>query len=155
MPTRQHQRWLFTDPRLEPLEPVLARLPRGAGVVVRHHHLPPAERRRLLDRLARVARRRGLLLVDEARGQVARIHDCRELRRALGRNVPLIFVSSLHRTRSHPERTPLPRMRAATLARLAGGRALALGGMDARHYRRVERLGFNGWGAIDAWRVRT
>jgi thiamine-phosphate pyrophosphorylase len=42
-------------------------------------------------------------------------------------------------------------MRAAALARLAGRPLLALGGMDARRYAVVRRLGFDGWAAIDAW----
>lgn len=154
MPRRQHPRWLFTDERLG--DPVAAarRLGRGAGIVVRHHHLAPGERRELVKRLRMVALRRGLALVDEADGAVARVHDARELRRALGRGAAPLFISALFPTRSHPGRAPLPRMRAATLARLAKGRALALGGMDEKRYRAVARLGFCGWGAIDGWSIR-
>lgn len=151
MRARHTDTWLFTDDRIGDPVAIARRLPRGTGVVLRHHQLRPTERRSLYRRLQRVAASRGLRLVDEAGGEVARIHDGRELRRALGRRVPLIFVSALFPTRSHPGRPSLPRMRAATLARLTGGRALALGGMSGRRFRAVEALGFRGWGGIDAW----
>jgi thiamine-phosphate pyrophosphorylase len=44
-------------------------------------------------------------------------------------------------------------MRAAALARLAGRKLVALGGMDERRFRRVERLGFVGWAGISAFRT--
>jgi hypothetical protein len=44
-------------------------------------------------------------------------------------------------------------MRAATLARLAGRRAIALGGMDARRYANIAQLGFIGWAGILAFRT--
>lgn len=136
------RQWLFTDERMgDELWPALRRMPPGSGVVVRD---PKLEKR-----IRRIARARGLLVLGEA--EVARVHNSAELRRALSRNAPLIFVSSLHPTRSHSGREPVPRMRAATLARLAGGRAFALGGMDAKRFAAVQRLGFAGWGAIDAW----
>lgn len=142
--------WLFTDERMGgELWPALRRLPRGSGVVVRHHDAPIRDE--LVKRIRRIACARGLLVVDEADGGVARVHDSAELRKALTRNVPLIFVSSLYPTRSHPDRAPLPRMRAATLARLARRQLFALGGMDSKRFRTVEPLGFAGWGGIDAW----
>jgi thiamine-phosphate pyrophosphorylase len=42
-------------------------------------------------------------------------------------------------------------MRAAALARLARRRLVALGGMDARRYAKIARLGFSGWAGIDAY----
>jgi thiamine-phosphate pyrophosphorylase len=65
--------------------------------------------------------------------------------------VPLILLSPIHSTRSHPDWRPIPRMRAAAYARLAGRRLIALGGMDERRFERIERLGFVGWAGIDAW----
>ena len=142
--------WLLTDERIgDRLWDAIRRLPRGSGVVVRHHNAP--DRRALLRRIQRMARARGLVAVDEAGGGVARVHDSRELRQALTARAPLIFISALHETRSHPDRQPLPRMRAAALARLARRRAYALGGMDARRFAAARPLGFIGWGAIDAW----
>jgi thiamine-phosphate pyrophosphorylase len=81
----------------------------------------------------------------------ARVHNVRELRRALAARVPLILLSPIFATRSHPEWKPLPRMRAAALARLAGRRAIALGGMNRRRFKVIEKLGFIGWAGIDAW----
>jgi membrane protein DedA with SNARE-associated domain len=42
-------------------------------------------------------------------------------------------------------------MRAATLARLADRRAIALGGMDQRRFARVQALGFAAWAGISTW----
>jgi thiamine-phosphate pyrophosphorylase len=44
-------------------------------------------------------------------------------------------------------------MRAAALARLGGRSLLALGGMDARKFARIGRLGFRGWAGISAFRT--
>jgi thiamine-phosphate pyrophosphorylase len=145
--------WLLTDARLGPeLLRTVRGLPPGSGVVVRDHHLPPAERRALLRRLRRVAAGRALKIVDDLDGRVARVHSAGELRRALLRNPELLFLSPLFGTRSHPDWAPLGRMRAAALVRLARRPVLALGGMNAHRYRQVRALGFSGWGGIDAWR---
>jgi thiamine-phosphate pyrophosphorylase len=106
-----------------------------------------------LRRLRRRARGRGLVIVVEARGQSARVHDQRELSRALAGKVSLILLSPLFETASHPDWAPLPRMRAATLARLARRKLVALGGMDARRFRRVGPLGFQSWAGISAFRI--
>ena len=54
----------MTDERQgDALWSALERLPRGAGIVFRHYTLARRERRLLFDRVRRVARRRGLLLV--------------------------------------------------------------------------------------------
>ncbi|MEI9852949.1 MAG: thiamine phosphate synthase [Sphingomonas sp.] len=56
--------WLMTDERMgAALWTALARLPRGGGVVFRHYSLPPGERRALFAEIAKVARRRRLVLV--------------------------------------------------------------------------------------------
>ena len=58
------QVWLVTDARNDTsLEAIMSRLPRGSGVIFRHYHLPPRERRARFDALRRVARRRNHLLV--------------------------------------------------------------------------------------------
>lgn len=150
--------WLVIAERLGArLWSALERLPRGAGVLLFYHELGPRERARLLGRLRRIARRRGLMLVDEARGNAARVHDLREIRTARLNGASLLFLSPIFATRSHPEMPPLPRMRAAALARLSGGRAIALGGMNGTRFRAVRALGFQGWAGIDAWtaRIRT
>ncbi len=153
MRPRQHlpSRWMFTDERLGKVLKLASRLPPHTGIVVRHHALAPAARRRLLRDLRRIAAQRRLQILDERDGWVARVHDSRELRRALLSRTELIFLSSLHPTRSHPGRPALPRMRAAALARLAGRRAYALGGMDTKRFAHVQALGFAGWGGVDAF----
>jgi thiamine-phosphate pyrophosphorylase len=118
------------------------RLPRGSGVLLLKR-LPAREMRKL--------RLRGSNVVQERRGSAARVHDVRELRRALMVRTPLIFLSPLYPTASHPEWRPIPRMRAAALARLADRGLVALGGMDERRFRRVRRWGFIAWAGIGAW----
>ena len=124
----------------------LRRLPRASGVLVLVD-LGAADRRRL-----RVLARRRELTVAHA-GQADRVHNLRELTRAMLRRSQLILLSPIYPTRSHPEWQPLPRMRAAALARLGGRKLIALGGMDARKYARVRRLGFQGWAGISAFRT--
>jgi thiamine-phosphate pyrophosphorylase len=99
-----------------------------------------------------VAASRDLTIVIEARSTAARVHNINELTRARLRRTPLILVSPIFATRSHPDWKPLPRMRAAALAQLANRRAIALGGMDEKGFGRVRRLGFVGWAGISAWR---
>lgn len=144
--------WLLTDERLgADLWPLLRRLSRGSGVVVRHHALPPLERRRLLQRIRRLGALRGFAVLDDLSDQIARVHDARELRLALVRQPDLLFLSPLFPTRSHPDWKPMSRMRAAALIRLTRRRVFALGGMDAQRFERLKPLGFSGYGAIDGW----
>lgn len=146
------RQWLVADRRLgENLWRVLESLPPGSGVLILFAEMPRPARARLLRRVRSIAARRKLLLADEAEGEAARVHGMAELRRAQSRRVPLLFVSPVFATRSHPGRAPLPPMRAAALTRLAKAPAIALGGMDERRFKRVERLGFQGWAGIDAW----
>ena len=126
----------------------LSSLPRGSGVVVLGK-LTSAEQ----PRLRRVAHQRALVTAAESTAQAARVHSVRELRRARLRGTPLILLSPLYATSSHPDWLPIPRMRAAALARLGGRRLVALGGMDARRFRAVERLGFQAWAGISAFRI--
>jgi len=147
---RVPRQWLVADARLgERLWEAVARLPRGSGVLLLFFELPRGEREQLLRKLRRTARRRALLIADELAGEATRIHDMRELRKAVA--APLLFLSPLFPTRSHPDWRPLPRMRAATLARLARAPVFALGGMDQAQFRRIRGLGFAGWAGIDAW----
>jgi thiamine-phosphate pyrophosphorylase len=81
------------------------------------------------------------------------VHNVRELPGALLARTPLILLSPLYPTSSHPGWKPIPRMRAAALARLGERKLLALGGMDARKYALVKRLGFRGWAGISAFRT--
>ena len=168
MPPRHPTRWLMTDERLgDALWAALERLPRGSGVMFRHYATPTAERRRLFARVRRVARRRGLVLVRagaaamrgeagvharRGRGLVTwPAHDRREAVAAWRAGARVVFVSPVFATRSHPGARPLGPLRAAAVARGLPVAAIALGGMDARRFRRLRALGFAGFAAIDAW----
>lgn len=123
-------------------------LRRGNGVIIIGRRGAAQVRR-----IRAMARERGLTVAFEARGDAARAHDLRELRNALLRDVPLILLSPIFPTRSHPDWRPIPRMRAAALARLANRRLLALGGMNAKRYAKIAPLGFIGWAGISAFRT--
>ncbi len=151
--------WLMTDERIGPqLWRALDRLPRGSGVVLRHHATPATARAALKRRIARIAKRRGLVLVDDAlsHGQPVRIgraHSAREGLAARRAGAELVFVSPVYPTRTHPGAPTLGPVRAARIARAIGLPAIALGGMTARRFRRLRALGFAGWAAIDALSV--
>lgn len=127
---------------------VARRLPRGSGILLLSE-LAPAERRQLRQ----LARERGLTIVTERRGTAARVHNVRELRAALLARTPLVLLSPIHPTASHPDWLPIPRMRAATLARLGDRHLFALGGMDQARYANIARLGFIGWAGVSAFRI--
>ena len=144
--------WLFTDPRTDAgLIAAVERLPRGSGIVLRHHELPAAERSALAERLARVARRRGLLLLDERDPRIAKAHNRSELVAARRRGAALVFVSPVFATRTHPGVRALGVVRFGLLVRGAGLPVAALGGMDAKRFRRLRAVGAVAWGGIDAW----
>lgn len=150
------EQWLVTDERFGAgLLKAIRTLPPGSGILVRHHHLTVPERSRLLRQIRQAARLRKLVVVDEAKGRVARVHDSAEMRQAGLSGAALIFLSPLYLTQSHPAWRPLPRMRAAALVRLARVPVIALGGMNAVRFRRIRGLGFAGWAAIDGWRLKS
>jgi thiamine-phosphate pyrophosphorylase len=105
------------------------------------------------SRLRTIARTRGLVIADEARGQAVRVHNLAELRGALIARVPMILLSPIYPTPSHPDWPPIPRMRAAATARLAHRSLFALGGMNDRRFARIRRLGFQGWAGVSAFRT--
>jgi thiamine-phosphate pyrophosphorylase len=123
-------------------------LPRGSGVLLLR---PPSASE--MRRLRQVGRNRALKIVIEGRRSAARVHDLRELRRALLAGTPLVLLSPIYPTESHPNWEPIPRMRAAMLARLGQRRLIALGGMNRKRYARVAQLGFIGWAGISAFRI--
>ena len=150
------RQWLVADERLgKGLWRAIRALPRGSGILVLHRELPKNERARMLARLRYLARSGGLLIVDEAAGEAARVHNSKEIRQCALSAVPLLFLSPLFPTRTHPDWKPLAPMRAAALLRLARVPVIALGGMDARRFRRLKQLGFVGWAGIDAWARRS
>lgn len=125
---------------------VLRTLPRGSGVL-----LLDRPRGSTLRRLHNRARLSHLRIVADTPTQVARVHNLPELRQALLRRTAVVLLSPMFKTRSHPDWEPLPRMRAASLARLGNRRLVALGGMTEERYRKVAQLGFIGWAGISAW----
>ncbi len=162
----------MTDERMgDALWPALARLPKGSGVVFRHYGIALPERRALFARVSRIAQRRRLILVRAGAERLGRMeagihgrhpghcrgvrtwpaHDVAEMIAGRRAGADLFFVSPVFATRSHPGAPVLGTVRATALARSAGGRAIALGGMNERTARRLRSSGFYGWAAIDAW----
>lgn len=158
-------------------------LPPGSGIVVRHDSLPPGLRWRLLRKLARTARARKLMLLLAGSPALAKrwgadgvhlrqplahaaararrlglvvtmpVHDGREARGARRAKADAVFISPLHATRSHPGARGLGRAAWLRLARIAGGQAIALGGMTPLRALALGRASGKkpGWAAIDAW----
>lgn len=150
------------------LETLLKRLPRGSGLIYRHYHLSPAERRARFAVLRRSAKRRGhsLFLSADARtawawradgcyGSAKKLaagralprlvtaHSLRELRAA---RADAFVLSPVFPTRSHPGAKTLGPARFRLLASLANAPAIALGGMTPR---RAATLRPAAWAAID------
>jgi thiamine-phosphate pyrophosphorylase len=165
MPRRQPlpRLWLMTDERQgDGLWEALERLPKGAGVVFRHYSLTPRERRRLFERVRKVARRRRLFLfaggrlradgVHGGRGggfRSASAHSLSELKTAERRGAGLVFLSPAFPTRSHPGGRALGPVRFGLIAGRARVPVIALGGVDERNARRLPHI--YGWAGIDAW----
>jgi thiamine-phosphate pyrophosphorylase len=124
------------------------KLPAGSGILLLAKLGSTARRQ-----LHYLAKARAITLAFEEPGTAARVHNLRQLTRARLQRAPLILISPVYPTSSHPEWKPLPRMRAATLARLANRRAIALGGMNARRHAKVAPLGLVGWAGISAFRT--
>ncbi|MET0252278.1 MAG: thiamine phosphate synthase [Novosphingobium sp.] len=164
--------WLVSDARTDiGLDAAIARLPRGAGVIFRHYHLPPAERRHRFEAVRRLCRVRKLMLVLAGSAKMARrwradgaygppaagitlatAHDVREIARANRHGAAAVLLSPVFATRSHPGARPLGRVRFRLLAQRSRVPVVALGGMTAR---RARALPGHGWAAIDglAWRA--
>jgi thiamine-phosphate pyrophosphorylase len=171
----------LTDPDRTPCpERVVARLPRGAGIVFRAFGAPDA-----VDvgrRLARLARRRGVTLMVGAdvqlaialradglhlperavgrRGDVLKLkrrflvtaaaHSPPAICRARRSGVDAVLVSAVFPSASPSAGRPLGPLRFAALARRAGVPVIALGGVNARTARRLGRSGAAGFAAIGA-----
>lgn len=143
------KQWVIVDETPNPaLWKALCRLPLKSGVLAIHSLNPGAARR-----LRQLAKRRRLTIAAEKRGTAARVHDMHELRQALLSRAPIVLISPLYPTCSHPDWRPLPRMRAATFARLASRNAVALGGMNQQRYAKIAPLGFIAWAGISAFRT--
>ncbi|WP_206069753.1 thiamine phosphate synthase [Novosphingobium olei] len=158
---------LLSDARNDAaLERAIARLPRGAGFVFRHYHLPPRERTARFERLARLCRARGIIVlasrplrgwrIDGTYGaaptlprpglRFATAHSLREIGQAERAGADAVLLSPVFPTRTHPGGLVLGPVRFGLLARLAPLPVLALGGMTRQ---RAKRLAVHGWAAID------
>jgi thiamine-phosphate pyrophosphorylase len=164
--------WLVTDARNDAvLERVMARLPRGSGVIFRHYHLAGVDRAARFRVVAANARRHGhsvvlsgpmtgarawgatgaygspaMLAPGPAGLRLVTAHGLREIAAACRARADAIVLSPVFSTRSHPGGTSLGPVRFRLLARRAGLPFIALGGMDKR---RARRLGNARWAAID------
>ncbi len=148
---------------------MLRRLPRGSGLVFRHYHLPPQERRARFEALRQAAYRRGHLLFLAGDARTARswradgaygsaetlaagpalprlvtVHSLREMRRA--QRALAILLSPVFPTRSHPGAPALGALRFRLIAKQARVPVIALGGMTRR---RAAALKPAAWAAID------
>jgi len=155
------------------LERALAHLPRGSGLIFRHYHLSPAERRARFAALRKQARMRGQVVVlagpsvqatrwgadgaygapaalGRARGglRLATAHSLREIAQAVRAGADAILLSPVFPTRSHPGGRTLGRVRFRLLAARSRLPVIALGGMDAA---RARALRHPLWAAIDAF----
>lgn len=166
------RRWLVTDERMgDALWRGIRTLPRGSGVLFRHHGLDRRERIRLGREIARWCRRRGLLLAVSRDVGLARqlgaalVHNpaaspgllpvSRSVHRqadlAESGRAALLFLSPVFETRSHPGARPLGLHEAGRLARLARAPSIALGGVDERRFTALRASGFAGYAGIDCW----
>ncbi|WP_425229073.1 thiamine phosphate synthase [Sphingomonas sp.] len=175
-PLHWPSRWLMTDERMgDGLWRALRLLPPGGGVVFRHYATPAAGRLRVFVQVRRRARARRQLVLSAGgllpgadgvhgpvqgpvRGPVWRgrpvswaAHDRRRARAGVRARARVLFISPLFATRSHPGGRVLTAREAARIGRGLPVVRIALGGMDARRWRQVRRLGFDGWAGIDAW----
>ena len=167
--------WLMTDERMgEKLWTAIDRLPiKHSGIVFRHYSLAEDVRATLARRVADICHRRSLALAVAGDEDLAlavgadlvhnppepplrlpfsqSVHSLGEAETARVAGAAIIFVSPIFRTRSHPGTKSLGRPLAARIAQAAGMPAIALGGMDALRFARLQRDGFYGWAGIDAW----
>ena len=162
--------WMLTDERQgEAMWDAIARLPRGAGVVVRHYSVPLAERLDMARRIrgsgwfvafagteeeAREARAQAVYGVSRGRSGLPRlypVHNRSEIRAAERAGAALLLLSPVFPTRSHPGARTLGQHRFDRLAASARTPIIALGGMTSTRFRRLQKPGAQGWAAIDAW----
>jgi thiamine-phosphate pyrophosphorylase len=151
MSTRQTTagQWLIVNESPAPsVLKAVRKLPASGGVLV-FRNLDATD----LRHLKMAARMNGRRIVVARRDKFARVHNARELTRALLGRPEMILVSPIYETVSHPDWKRLPRMRAAALARMCGRNAVALGGMDRKRFARIAPLGFTAWAGISAFRT--
>jgi len=164
--------WLISDARNDArLERILRKLPRGCGLIFRHHHLAPAPRRARWEQLRRLAHAHGHLAIlagtaalarhwraDGAYGSASKLangpatlrlataHTLPEIAAAHRARAAAILLSPVHPTRSHPGAPSLGPQKFHALAARARVPVIALGGMTPH---RARALRTPRWAAID------
>ena len=175
--------WFITDPNRTPDPMAIAeRLPRGAGVIYRHFGRPNAEGQ--ARQLARIVRRRGLVLLigaeaalaakvgadgvhlpERMSGAVHRLHARRpgwivtvaaHSPRALRRatGADAALLSTVFESRSPSAGRPIGVVRLAALVRTSAAPVIALGGVNASTVRRLQRTEVAGFAAVEAFSKR-
>ena len=149
---------------LEPLA-IAARLPRGSGVIYRDYAAP--DRAAYAAEMAKLARRRGLVLLVAGDAALARavgaaglhlpehrlgrrlppppggglvtaaVHSRQAILRAARAGVDAVLLSPVFATKSHPDARPIGPHRLARLLRVSCLPVYALGGIDATRARRL------------------
>lgn len=156
---------------------IVARLPRGAGVIYRH--FGAADRIAMAKALARLCRRRRLILLIGADPALARlagadgvhlperqigltralparwlttvaVHSRQAIARATAAGADAALISPVFPSNSPSAGRTLGIYRAARLARQAGLPVYALGGVNARTGKRLIGRGFAGLAAVEA-----
>ena len=173
--------YLMTDPARGDPAAAMRALPRGAAVIFRHYEAADREAlARALRHLARARglvflvagdpRLAARLGADGFHAPERLVHRIAAARRlmplglmsAAAHGVPgilaarragadAVLISPVFATASHPGARGLGPVRFAALARLADGKAVALGGMDGRALRRLRGSGAAGYAAIAAF----
>jgi thiamine-phosphate pyrophosphorylase len=169
--------WFMTDPKRTPHpERILARLPTGFGVIFRH--FGARDRYATGERLARICRRRRLVMLVSADADLARAvradgihwpeaklsgvrrrnprwietasaHSSMALSRAARRGVDAVILSSVFQSASKSAGKPIGALAFRMLARTAPIPVYALGGLNADNAACVSSRAA-GWAAIDA-----
>lgn len=150
--------WLMTDERMgEGLFETIAALPARSGIVFRHYSLAPSERRVLLRRVKRLARRHAHIVTvggtnhGRRKGAITSpVHSIPERIAAERAGAKLLLISPVYATRSHPGAVPLGRVRFGMLVRGAKAPVIALGGMNAKRAKSLRSFNIHGWAAIDS-----
>lgn len=161
----------MSDPRFgNRLYQSVQRLPKGSGVILRHYDDP--KRQEIYKNLARVCRRRGLMLLvagdakfrgdhghyysKPPRRNISRhrksfliisVHDTKELAQARLYKPDQILISPLYPSRSHDGERPLGILAFRQLAVRCHTPVVALGGMNAKRAAIVKHA--YGFAAID------
>ena len=166
--------WLMTDERMgDSLWSAIERLPKGAGIVLRHYSIERSDRERLAAQVSRIARTAGFLMAVAGDVELAErlgadlvhnpamgsrglpfsrsVHSLAEARAAKAEGAALVFISPVYSTRSHPGLEPLGPELAQVIARAASVAAIALGGMNDERFGSLPGGAFHGWAGIDAW----